>query len=143
MCLEGHPKCPQTLVSASLPLWLIDVVNMCLVTVSKEERPNLKYLALSYVWGGGAKDFILTMGNLQDYCRPRGHPTMPQTITDAITLTRRLGERLLWVDSLCIISDAPEHKATQMPALTTIYGCALVTIIAASGQDAHYGLPGL
>jgi len=143
ICTEGHQKCTQDPISGTSFLRLIDVTNMCLVTVNSDELPSAKYLALSYVWGGGPKDFILTKANLQDYCRHHGLPPLPATIADAIELTRRLGQEHIWIDSLCIISDDAQDKAVQIPAMTSIYGCALLTIIAAAGQNADHGLPGL
>lgn len=50
---------------------------------------NCDYLALSYVWGGiHPADGALEAG------------TLPQTIEDAITLTKRLGKQYLWVGSV-------------------------------------------
>jgi hypothetical protein len=49
----------------------------------------------------------------------------------------------LWVDSLCIVSNDPEDKASQIPAMTSVYGNAMLTIIAAAGENANHGLPGL
>jgi hypothetical protein len=49
MCITSHPQCYRRLDSATAPLWLIDVVNMCLVTFISKERANAKYCALSYV----------------------------------------------------------------------------------------------
>jgi hypothetical protein len=54
-----------------------------------------------------------------------------------------MGKRYLWVDSLCIVSNDPEDKASQIPAMTSVYGNAMLTIIAAAGEDANHGLPGL
>jgi hypothetical protein len=142
-CIANHPQCSRPSASGSLPLRLIDVNEMCLVTVSSDERARTQYLALSYVWGEGPKDFILTTTNLQDYMCPQGLPRLPATISDAITLTRRLEQRYLWVDSISIISNDEQDKAIQIPAMTSIYGCALLTIVAAAGQDANHGLPGL
>jgi hypothetical protein len=116
---------------------------MCLVTIDNRERAEVEYLALSYVWGGGPKEFVLTTENIQEYCQPRGIPTLPKTISDAVTLTKKMGKRYLWVDSLCIVSNDPEDKASQIPAMTSVYGNAMLTIIAAAGEDANHGLPGI
>jgi hypothetical protein len=88
-----HSQCCRKPGDATVPLRLIDVVNMSLVAVPKRERAEVEYFALSYVWGGGPKDFVLTLENLQRYCRPQGLPNLPRTITDAVTLTKRIGKR--------------------------------------------------
>jgi hypothetical protein len=54
-----------------------------------------------------------------------------------------IGERYLWVDSLCIVQDDPQEKHGQIANMDAIYGNAILTINAAAGQDANAGLPGV
>ena len=54
-----------------------------------------------------------------------------------------LGERYLWVDSLCIIQDDEDDKAIQIAAMDQIYSSSVLTIAAASGDNADAGLPGM
>jgi hypothetical protein len=107
ICATSHPQCCQKSGDATVPLRLVDVVERCLITFSSPERSDAEYFALSYVWGRGPKKFVLTTKNLQEYCQPQGLPTLPKTISDAVTLTRKMGKRYLWVDSLCIVSNDP------------------------------------
>jgi hypothetical protein len=143
LCTRSHPSCSRPANLGTYAFRLIDVRSMCLVSLRGREKTNARYFALSYVWGGGPKEFVLTKANKQNYGRRQGLPKLPKTISDAILLTSKMGERFLWVDSLCIISDDPQDKAAQIPAMTTIYGRALLTIIAAAGKDANNGLPGI
>jgi hypothetical protein len=143
LCVTSHSQCCRKPVDTTVPLRLVDVLNMCLVTINDRERAEVEYLALSYVWGGGPKEFVLTIENIQEYYQPRGIPTLPKTISDAVTLTKKMGKRYLWVDSLCIVSNDPEDKASQIPAMTSVYGNAILTIFAAAGEDANHGLPGI
>lgn len=53
-----------------------------------------------------------------------------------------LEQRYLRVDSLCIVSDDVTDQATQIPQMASIYGHALLTIIAAAGEYADHGLTG-
>ncbi|KAF5614523.1 uncharacterized protein FTJAE_13721 [Fusarium tjaetaba] len=99
---------------------------------------NCDYLALSYVWGGiHPADGALEAG------------TLPQTIEDAITLTKKLGKRYLWVDALCIDQSpnpTPEQaasKAKQLQVMHLIYYCATITIFAVAGPRSDYGIPGI
>ncbi|KAG5800686.1 hypothetical protein H9Q69_000245 [Fusarium xylarioides] len=99
---------------------------------------NCDYLALSYVWGGiHPADGALEAG------------TLPQTIEDAITLTKKLGKRYLWVDALCIDQSpnpTPEQaasKAKQLQLMHLIYYCATITIFAVAGPRSDYGIPGI
>lgn len=121
---------------------LIDVKDNCIV----EFEPDYQYVALSYVWGGVAtlqnkkaiREELTETGALTE----RSHE-LPNTIKDAMKLTDTLGERYLWVDSLCIIQDDGEDKALQIAAMDPIYSSAILTIAAASGASADTGLPGM
>ncbi|KAK4100493.1 hypothetical protein N658DRAFT_497241 [Parathielavia hyrcaniae] len=56
---------------------------------------------------------------------------------------RRLGERYLWVDDLCIVQDDPATKQPMIQNMHVIYSNAYVTLIAASGDNSDAGLPGV
>jgi hypothetical protein len=68
---------------------------------------------------------------------------LPAAIVDAIALVADIGERYLWVDSLCIVQDDGDHKQAAINQMNLIYQNALLTIIAAEGTDANAGLPGV
>lgn len=80
----------------------VDVHKLCIV----ECREAVKYVALSYVWGATPttrltttnQDYLYTPGSLPDF-------TLPNTIWDAINVTKACGEQFLWVDALCLIQD--------------------------------------
>ncbi|KAE9367909.1 HET-domain-containing protein [Stipitochalara longipes BDJ] len=59
-------------------------------------------------------------------------PNLPQTIQDAVTVTRRLNIRYLWVDALCIIQDSLIDKAIEIDAMGEVYKNAVLTIAATS-----------
>lgn len=143
ICATSHPQCCQKPGDATVPLRLVDLIERCLVTFSGSEKSDAEYFALSYVWGRGPKKFALTTENLQEYCQPQGLPALPKTIPDAVTLTKKMGKIYLWVNSLCIVSNDPEDQENQIPTMTSVYGNAMLTIIAAAGEDANHGLPGL
>jgi hypothetical protein len=125
------------------PSYLIDVKTSCVVM---PDIGQIRYLALSYVWGGpqpvqlllGTKDRLMTPGGL----RSADH-ALPKTIDDAMLLTRNLGERYLWVDALCIVQDDFALKEPELRTMDRIYQYALLTIIAGHGADANAGLPGV
>lgn len=122
---------------------VIDVYKQCIVDVP----PHSRYLALSYVWGS-VKPLSAIRSNILDLQQPGSliahSNNIPTTIKDAIDLVTRLGERYLWVDSLCIVQDDdPDTKQAMISVMDIIYGNALMTIIAASGDNANAGLPGV
>jgi hypothetical protein len=69
---------------------------------------------------------------------------LPNTIKDDMKVTIQLGYQYLWVDKYCI-NQNPAHRdlATQLGQMDLIYHCAAVTIVAAAGNDADYGLSGV
>jgi hypothetical protein len=106
-CDHDHPECcrhraGQEFVSCNIRL--IDVQENRIV----ESITTTRYFALSYVWGD-ANHFLTTKENLLELQRPKSLiniiKALPQTIRDAIVFVHSLGERYLWVDSLCKTTD--------------------------------------
>jgi len=87
---------------------------------------SAKYAALSYVWG-----------------RTGITASWPKVVLDAITVTKRLGFRYLWVDRFCIDQENPQEKHFLISKMASIYRQAEITIVAAAGTDANCGLPGV
>src|SRR3569833_2176974 len=98
-----------------------------------------KYAALSYRWGG-PQDFQTTLGTLQRKLSGFSHESLPATLQDAVTITRKLGMRYLWVDSECIIQDCEVDKARQVSMMSSIYRNAHVTICAGHSENADAGI---
>ncbi|KAK0646888.1 heterokaryon incompatibility protein-domain-containing protein [Cercophora newfieldiana] len=128
--------------SHNVPVRAIDVEDMCIVDVESGTR----YLTLSYTWGDITQP-KLTRALEPQLRQPGGLwallESVPLTIRDAMTLTRKIGERLLWVDALCIIQDDPADLKRSLGEMGEIYRNSVLTICACCGQDAAYGLPGV
>ena len=128
--------------SEDIRILLVDVVDKRLVL----ESSTCRYLALSYVWGGVSMLRTLK-SNLQKYSVVASldpqNPDIPKTISDAMYLVLALGERYLWVDSLCIVQDDTKQKHYYISRMDVIYSKAFATIGALSGKDANAGLPGI
>lgn len=126
------------------PDWLIDVMDLCIVPFSSHTS---SYVTLSYTWGN-VQCLQTTTGNLE---RLRGvgsiyshqGPNIPQTVRDAIEITKYLGERYLWVDSLCIVQDDKDSLSRNLNAMHRIYANSALCLVAYAGTDANYGLRGL
>ena len=58
-------------------------------------------------------------------------------------MVRELGFRYRWVDRYCYPQADGRAKHTQLQHMGTIYARSTITIIAAAGEDAEYGLPGV
>lgn len=64
---------------------------------------------------------------------------MPKTFVDAITITRHLGIRYLWIDSLCICQDDSEDWARESSRMCEVYRNAHVVIAANRSIDSEGG----
>ncbi|KAK6432653.1 hypothetical protein LTR95_011176 [Oleoguttula sp. CCFEE 5521] len=139
----GHDGAALPIKFDFAPSRLIDVSNCC---VLRPTQSHYRYIALSYVWGG-AQPLRLLLGNEEKLAAPNGLLTsgqrLPQTINDAMEITRRLGERYLWIDALCIVQDDFEFKQAELSLMSKIYSHALLTIFATHGNSVHAGLPGV
>ena len=137
-----QPCQPISVNTIASDLTLVDVKRECLVDMPV----NTKYIALSYVWGG-PQPFQNVTSRRKFLYKPHSisvdDEAIPRTICDAIRLVANLGERYIWVDSLCICQDEVENKMSQIMNMGNIYSQALLTIIAASGSNANAGLPGV
>ncbi|KAB5570351.1 heterokaryon incompatibility protein-domain-containing protein, partial [Coniochaeta sp. 2T2.1] len=131
-----HPAetCGDPAPPLDLGLRAIDIQTRRIVTLQKTQT----YVALSYVWGSGHVD-----------TPPEPTPgtalpvKLPKVVEDAITATRSIGIRHLWIDRYCISQADTQQRRQQIMAMGRIYTAAHLTIIAAAGDDAQYGLPGV
>lgn len=142
VCEQGHSRCKllAPLSSRGSKFRLIDVQEQRIIDSTLSER----YIALSYVWGPGTLA-VLTKNTLSQYLLKGGLQAiqLPQTIADCMQLVESLGERYLWVDSLCIIQDDDDDKLEQLRTMDTVYRSATLVVVAAAGNDAHAGLCGV
>ena len=148
-CLVEHADvCPSPGWAITLEspesIRLIDVERLALVEATGDD---CDYAALSYVWGApkhvaqaltlessNAK-LLVTEGSLDH--------RVGKTIEAAIHITRKLGLRYLWADRLCIEQDNAAEKHQQIAQMDRIYGSAVVTIVAASGEHLDAGIEGV
>ncbi|KAI6088273.1 heterokaryon incompatibility protein-domain-containing protein [Hypoxylon rubiginosum] len=106
------------------------------------------YTTLSHCWGSAR--CMTTTENLSKRLERIWFQDLPKTFQDAITITRRLGLRLLWIDSLCIIqrdpckSDTEDRTAVEdfnveSVKMATYYGNSYITIAASCSSDDTHG----
>jgi hypothetical protein len=112
------------------PLKVIDCHKRRIQTASVESS----YICLSYAWGSGA------VAHSYNACLPHD---LPKTIEDAMYVSVSLGIQYLWVDRYCIDQNDAKAKHDTISSMDSIYQCASLTIIAASGSGPDHGLPGV
>lgn len=141
-CSNWHHSCdkPIPAPAGDIAIRLVDVQDDKVIWATL----NDDYVALSYVWGRKTVP-LLTWETVSDYFAPGGlEPcALPLTISDAMKLVRAPGNRYLWVDTLCIIQDDENDKQQQLHVMDEIYRRADLLLVAASGNDAYAGLPGV
>jgi hypothetical protein len=64
---------------------------------------------------------------------------LPKTFQDAVSITRTLGIRFLWIDSLCIVQDNPTELSREIRKTGETYEKAALTIAAGHAQNGSQG----
>ena len=147
ICREGHSDhCQGTTSFEPLkrPARVIDVQNNCIV----ETPPSCEYITLSYVWGSKTLQKPMQTATKSSICSlsepgALSRIDLQNTIVDAMYACTNIGHRYLWIDSLCIIQDDKDDLAEQIASMSDIYSGAFLTIIAAWGDNADSGMPGV
>ncbi|KAK7222560.1 hypothetical protein V2G26_010563 [Clonostachys chloroleuca] len=145
---KGHQQCRYSRDTV-LPTRVLDLGDpknpsqtLCLEV--NETETHGSYLALSYCWGkpdskAEIQPVRLQRDNIQQLMSEIKLDILPQSIQDAITVTRKLGFRYLWVDALCIIQDHGEDKAHEISKMSAIYKNAAITVAASVAEKASQG----
>jgi hypothetical protein len=141
--IDNHSECASNL-NPALPTRVLDVG---LSNGNQEPRLILghgiqgPYIALSHYWGS-SKPLVTNIGNIQEHLTTIPFQGLPQTFQDAVTITRRLSYRFLWIDSLCIIQDSPEDWQNECTKMSDIYKNAVVIITGLAAKDSSCGFLG-
>ncbi|KAG4431636.1 hypothetical protein IFR05_012878 [Cadophora sp. M221] len=142
-CITKHPDeyCPP-FQAYPLPTRLVDIGSVdgieCPKLILSTGECGL-YTALSHCWGGETP-LRTTMASIEQYCLGLPINIIPKTFLDAMTITRELGFRYLWIDSLCIIQDSKLDWEQESAVMDDVYRNATVTIAAAASQDSKAGI---
>ncbi|KAJ0334421.1 hypothetical protein COL5a_000478 [Colletotrichum fioriniae] len=144
-CASSHgPKCANPVkIWPIRPAWVVDTEKRCIVPGDGCES----YVTLSYRWGKTPGLHILgdTISKLQSpgaIDDPVIASQLAPMVLHAVHLTSVIGERYLWVDTLCINHDRAEESTQQLQLMAAIFANASLTIVALDG-DAEDGFPGL
>jgi hypothetical protein len=126
------------------------------------------YAALSHCWGGaplaqiggpeppssvqtyvdgrpnnvtiGPRPLTTLKENIEDRMENIPMSILPRTFRDAVKVTRGLGLRFIWIDSLCIIQNSKSDWEKEAAQMADIYKNSYVTIAAESSPDSHQGI---
>nr|ADT63893.1 HET domain protein pin-c2 [Neurospora crassa] len=114
-------------------------------TMGSESADTIKspqpYFTLSHCWGPPEKrPTTTTKANLSQRMERIPFVELPRTFQDAIEMTRKLGHRYLWIDSLCIVQDDEQDWAREASLMAKVYSHASCTLSALSSRDSSGGL---
>jgi hypothetical protein len=93
-----------------------------------------QYVALSHCWGCSP---VFTTTKTTLAARKAGFKSeeLPPTFGDAIILSRKLGLRYIWIDSLCIIQDDISDWEKEAAKMSEVYTGAYLTICVSSASS--------
>lgn len=143
ICDADHPQCkfakhmvgPASVVDVSAFSGSQDVRLVEYASVASQP-----FVCLSHCWGSlEHRPIVTTKYNIMQHMEGIRFEELSRTFQDAVTVTRDLGYRYLWIDSLFIIQydDADwEQEARKMPS---IYGGSALTLAALNSQDGRGG----
>ncbi|KAH7002564.1 heterokaryon incompatibility protein-domain-containing protein [Ilyonectria destructans] len=134
-CVSNHKAC-GTREQEPSPTRLVDVSPSDTLDVKLVQLGEMpcKYACLSHCWGQTAGNQT-TIATLEDRLSLIPWSSLCVTFQDAITITRRLGIKYLWIDSLCIIQDSKDDWERESAQMASIYGTAYITIAATKSPD--------
>lgn len=141
-CTGNHDRCNATFSEPWAPKRLIDVDSEDgrIKLVERDTLPAKKpYATLSHCWGGIAFIMTTTSNISKHLSHGIREEELSKTFNDAIRITRRLGLRYLWIDSLCILQDSPDDWNEEAELMSKVYRHAFVNIAASGAENGTQG----
>lgn len=147
-CITQHTLCASSLSLPNIPNRVIDVTSLYELFLLESKGRKADYVALSYCWGTPRRPEMMLFGpgskgkkgepdpepNLEAHKSRIVFSDMPKTLQDAVIITRGLGFKYLWIDSLCIVQGDDMEWRKENLTLGDVYSRAIL-VIAASCAD--------
>jgi hypothetical protein len=149
LCHSHHTNCPKPADQdpVEYPTRLLDLSPLdklhgpLRLILSKEDAPRGGYMTLSHRWGS-QEIVTLNSQNLDNFREKIDFEKLPKTFQDAAIITRKLGIRYLWIDSLCIIQSGAGSAADwhrESAAMDRVYLHSFLNIGATGAIDGTSG----
>jgi hypothetical protein len=131
-----------------VPTRLLDVgtienPKIRLVGNTKKEGVQGPYTTLSHMWGIPMGDrFQLTNENYEQFCQriDIADPKLTLTFRHGMEVTRRIGVRYLWIDSICINQGDDADFVRESTKMEEIYRNSYCNIAAVDSENGSQGL---
>ncbi|KIW67364.1 hypothetical protein PV04_06625 [Phialophora macrospora] len=134
-CEANHPRCTANKPSS----WTTLIDCQADPPILVDESTSRHYVALSYCLGTTKLNIVIRESATG---RHVDMDSTPQTIRDAIFVTRRLPWRYLWVDAICIDPRYPSKRQELINKMDSVYSNAQL-VLCAMGDHADTGLYGV
>ncbi|KAI1482647.1 HET-domain-containing protein [Daldinia eschscholtzii] len=138
-CIATHDFCDSSEIP-QLPKRVVDVdSDSKIIRLVEPGDVRSKYLCLSHCWGL-EQIITTTTETLGDRKKAIAWKELSKTFQDAIIITRALGFKFIWIDSLCIIQNDLRDWEIESAKMASIYSNAQITIAATHSANGHGGL---
>jgi len=140
-CNEKH-QClnPQSTLFSPTRLLSVGAAGDSIIKlVIRKSSSSQPYATLSYC-GGLALPVRLLSHLVGDFERGIPIASLPRTLKEAIEVTRELGLKYIWIDSLCIIQNSTEDWNCEATQMADIYNNSYCNLAATSAVDCDGGL---
>ncbi len=104
------------------------------IRIVETQGRAFQYVALSHCWGSKTP-LMATKSSWGKLIVNIPFGDLPPLFQDAVIITRQLGLRYLWIDSLCIIQDSLRDWETEAAKMASIYQNSYVTVSATDASD--------
>lgn len=126
---------------APLPTRLIELGNRDSGSArlyETQEGDTMKYIALSHPWGI-PPHFCTYTSNVERYKQKIDCNELPATFNHAVIITRELGVRYLWIDSICIIQGSDGDFNKEAKRMEDVFSSAYLVLAASSATGQNDG----
>jgi hypothetical protein len=140
-CTDTHECAISASAKKERPTRVIDTCDiedhrLVLRNSDSVDTDDFSYVAVSHLWGQYTredKERICTHeGNFRERHEGFDVRDLPKTFQDAVEVTRQLGQRYLWIDSLCITQSLDEKQTkdwkTESKRMEDVYASSYCTL---------------
>lgn len=140
-CQTEHYLCNSREEALIMPPRVLDLSHDSIRLVfTKESNEKGDYLTLSHCWGRVDSQPKTLRDNIETRKKGISMDELNQSYKDAVIITRKLGFRYLWIDSLCIVQDDPDDWEKHARDMACIFANSFLTICASHARDSTIGI---
>ena len=144
-CVKNHKRCERGYSAAPTRLirvltedgtptvQLVDSLDLMI----NEQIFDIEWAILSHSWGSDRSLIsTLQLANMERMLQKIDESMLCPSFQDAITITRGLSLRFIWIDAMCIIQDSPEDWNAESSRMSEYYQGSQIMISALASSSA-------